>query len=201
MVLGDVFVPLIGATLFVACCRYRRNKKYPLSGEDLQHYFDEQFLRHEERVRRNWRLSFFCAFGMSLLVVPLACVICPGELGSNMAVVTEPDNLFAMIVGLIWLFLSSLIFYHCAYRRRGTIWLFLFVILFPTRVIIEFGMRCLHPTPTLFRDLIILFIDNVIPFWFFVNCMRLRRVNAFRKAQIKLARKNKYFQKETVPAT
>ena len=194
---------LIAALFGPTYWRYRKNKKYPLSEEELKQYLNESDLRHEEKVRKRWLLSLFFIQISSFFSLLLPWLAASEELRPY--VLSETGNTeVGILLPIIFSFLSFLISYHCAYRKRGTILLMLSIVLLPLQVLgtvllplkVEAGSSIKNFDSLSFSFIdcgVLLFLVGIL-FWFWVNCIRLRSVNAFRKSQINLARKNKYFQ-------
>lgn len=199
MLLGAFILLLPFYLLGLVYSRRRSNKKYPISEEELRPYFGHTELQYEARVRKQWVLSYLLQIVL-FFTLPLMLWWCEasdsGPFGLS-ATGPRPIDVLALAIRE---FLIFLIGYYCAYKRRGTIWLFWSIILMPRTILVllclgaallyGFGWYFLMLTPLL-----------GVQIWLWVNCIRLRRVNALRRSFASLARKNKYFQKEAVLAT
>ena len=177
--------------------RYRKNKKYPISEEEMQRYFNENDLRREEKVRKQWLLTFFFCLSLNFLSLLGIWLAASEELRPYILSETGGQE-FGIILPLTLVLICSLIFYHCAYRKRGTVLLMLCITTMPFKEyqLIRSQNLSLASIFSLELGVLLFFVGTGL--WLWVNCIRLRKVNAFRKCQIKLARKNKYFQKVLV---
>jgi hypothetical protein len=195
LILGLTLVLSLFLSIFgFVYLRYRRNKKYPVSEDDLRAYLTEGDMQHEARVRKQWLISYCLFTTMSVLLLSLIWLYAPAKFPEKIFSELEQTRVgFFMYISYI--LLSSVIGYYFAHRRRGTIWLLL--------AIVGMGMNALVQ---LFAQGVVLYVLGWkgllfcplvgIEIWAWVNCIRLRKVNALRKFITKLARKHKYFQKE-----
>ena len=108
--------------------RRARNSKRErdLSEIDLKPFFDKFDLVHEERIRKQWLISFFTRFGLLMFFILV------GYLGSfiedvstNYPIYTRDMNT-AVLVGVP---LFSWFTYHCSYKKNGTA-LLMFIMIF-----------------------------------------------------------------------
>jgi MFS family permease len=197
MVLFTLFL-LIGLVVFGPMyLRYRKNKKYPISEEDLRLYLKESDVRHEEKVRKQWVLCFFLSMSMNLVAVVVPWLMAP-ELSRPHALLENGQVVAGAFILMAVVLISALVSYHCAYRKRGTGWLWLNIIAIPFGELRGVNNGIQPPCSPIEWGIALFCFGMTM--WFWVSCIRLRNVNAFRKVQIKLARKNKYFQQATEPA-
>ena len=179
--------------------RYRNNKKYPITEEELSHYLCESERRHETKVRKQWLLSYTFLTLLLILLSVVAWWCSPEELrpalllGDGVKKGGLVDNMFREL-------LVFLIGYYFAYRRRGTIWLSLSIMTAPIAILVILFVGWMF-LPMLGWGVLLFSPVLCLEIWLWVTCIRLRKVNVLRRSLIKLAREKKYFQKATVLAT
>jgi hypothetical protein len=179
----------------LAYLRYRRNKKYPISEDELRAYLTEPDMQHEVEVRRQWLISY-CVFAMTTVLLTAALWrFVPEESYAN--ALPPSLSIVSLIVSMLYTTVPLLIGYYFAYRKRGTIWLFLTIILTPPSLCAQF-FKGVAIVPEFGAWGLLLYPVLGIEVWVWMNCIRLRGVNALRRSTIKLARKHKYFQKEAL---
>jgi MFS family permease len=193
LMLAITFLLLPVLCLFVPVyLRHRKNKKYPISEEELRSYLNNAQIEHEARVRKQWLVSFSTLIMISI-VSSMALWLVPSP------VLTEPtpdaieQPAIACVLSIGCILACSLIGYYCAYKKRGTVWLLLSIISIPTGIVSPFLART-EPLPSGLAEWMAFSMIAGIEMWLWANCIRLRKVNGVRKTQVKLARKNKYFQ-------
>lgn len=181
--------------------RRRRAKKhaqqFPLFEEDLKSYFQEDFLQHEEKVRKGWLSSFYACYGVLIFILLFSIPI---------SLVQEKNLslLFGFGVALLVIgvfILPGICFtYYYAYKKRGTSWLTfnLVGLVIPVLSNLVEGTRDLIEGDKFVFVFAICF-DSLICY-FLIHCYRLRKVNAFRKRQTKLAWKRKYGDGNLTPS-
>jgi hypothetical protein len=180
-------------------CRYRKNKKYPISEDEVRLYLNDIQTKHEAKVRKQWLLSYFLLIVFSVLCFVVIWRLASVELRTSLLFETGSKD--GGLVDAIFRELSVfLIGYYFAYKKRGTIWLLGPIIATPIILLAElFVGGMLYPE---FGWGVLLFSPMLgMEAWLWVSCIRLRKVNALRRSLTELARKNKYFRKEAVLAT
>ena len=183
---------LLGALSILFCIRYRKNKKYPISEEELETYMSDADRLHEAKVRRWWMISYSVVSVMALF-----SALFPDSLVQQSPFLSETgQKIVTTVISVFYTLVSIWIGYHCAYKKKGTIWLLLVLLATPVSIflsiITEWGLLFAE-----FGWWVMLSVAPVLGMlcWFWVNCLRLRRVNLFRQSRIQRARDDKYFQK------
>lgn len=133
---------------------------------------------HELNVRREWLITFFALLGASVLVT-----ILKGFIAGTHAEFYKNANVLWILLStsvdfLPWAFIT----YHCAYKKRGTIWLALTLLYLPLR---ELGriIRGDWNQVVQWNELgwLVVAMFLVTEVCFLINCLRLRRVNEDRR--------------------
>ncbi len=177
---------------------FRRGSKnsenqQPLSEADLKPFLDGLSLDIEVKVRKQWLASLFAFTGITALSI---FFIYFGDGAFNEFSENTPLA-FSLSFGL---FLSSLVVvpwfwitYYCSYKKRGTVWLIWTMISLPLRELSSIGMGEWNQAAdwdSLSWFMVITFLGIEVLYW--VNCLRLLRVNSARECQTVLALKAKY---------
>jgi hypothetical protein len=146
-----------------------------------------QKLDHEKenKVRKFWLISFFAYSNISVYNIFLALrdlSATSGSLKEHPEIGLYIHATLALLGIIPWFWVT----HHCAYKKRGTGWLLWTLISLP---IWEFPGLLISLQQTLDWNTLIWLMIGII-FW--VNCIRLLKVNSAREFQKVLAFKNKY---------
>ncbi len=132
---------------------------------------------YEEKVRKQWLISFVIMTLISQLSFFLDCV----EKGLLGAISMETGFAFGVFICILFSVLISLpwflITFRCSYRNKGTAWLKWIMISIPVRVLFEFWKEGLNDLP----DLILNLFASGIDIYFWMLCLSLHQVNSARK--------------------
>jgi hypothetical protein len=156
----------------------RRKKKAPIiSEEDLKPSFTDSDIQKEEKVRKQW---------LNLFIIRITILLFANFLDAsryeygNEAVL---NLLPSLLIGSLIILPNAGITYYCAYKKRGIDWLILAMIILPSKKL---------ASVTIFRQDQIIQIDALlrwsivavlfgIDVFYWVNCLRLYKVNLSRK--------------------
>ncbi len=151
----------------------------------------------EETVRKQWLISFFiysAISALSTLISISAILILIRKASFTEAETTDiasklVDLTLSFLVLIPWFWIT----YHCAYKKRGTAWLMWTLILLPAGVLINGIMRGtwnqFAEGPFLAKSIALMSLGIAVYYW--INCLRLKRVNLDREYQRVLALKEK----------
>lgn len=174
--------------------RSKKSENQPsLSEVDLKPFLETLNLEIEEKVRKQWLISFFAFTGISALSILFTYF--GGGAFNEFSKNTSPA--FGVVCGLLIVSLALIprfwIIYHYSYKKRGTAWLMWTMILLPLGELVDIGKGRWNEVAELDCLGWFIFITFLgIEVFFWINCLRLRRVNADRKYQRVLALKAKY---------
>lgn len=164
-----------------------------LTDDELNPFLNTLNLDVEKKVRKQWLVSFFAFTGIHALSAFLAYI---GD-GAYSMVSENTSPALSVIFGIFISFFILIfwfwITYHCAYKKRGTAWLMWTMISIPLRELADIGKgewKHAAEWDSFGWFMVITFIGIEIFYW--INCLRLRRVNAAREYQRILALKAKY---------
>ncbi len=150
--------------------------------EVMKDYID---LEKERKTQKLWRIAFFFYVGSPLFFCLHFLIV---EIIRDP---TKPDAYFGIALLLYVFFLlvfpTSKFVYGCAYHRRGVALLtwILFIMAIQIAVFLHKSFQFMQKEPNLIFWLrFSTFLALQIFYW--VSCLRLRRVNAERKRQINL---------------
>lgn len=189
-----VFCLLIAFGVYKLLRRKSKNSEnQQLSEADLKPFLDGLNSDIEEKIRKQWLVSLFAFTGISALSIVLTYF---GD-----GIFNEfSENTSPAIIIVIGIFISCLallswfwITYHCSYKKRGTAWLMLTMITLPLRELTSIGKGQWNQVTewdSFAWFMIITFLGMKVFFW--INCLRLQRVNSAREYQRVLAWKAKY---------
>jgi hypothetical protein len=181
--------------LFNRNSKRSKNQQF-LSEEDLKPFLGSINLDFEEKVRKQWLVSFFTLTGISALSIFF--IIIKNELFKESADLMSIAFIivFGSIVSSLPLIPWCWITYHCAYKKRGTAWLlwttiwFLLRLIFLAIVAAAFDWSQAAEMNSLGWFMGITFLSTEI--FYRVNSFRLLMVNSDRECQKVLALKAKY---------
>lgn len=135
-------------------------------------------ITHELNVRREWLITFFAYLGASVLLA-----ILKGYIEGTHIDFYKNANVLWILLSSSWDFLPwALVTYHCAYKKRGIIWLSLVMLSLPLRElgrIIRGDWNQIVGWDQLGWLVVAAFLVTEVCFW--INCLRLRRVNEDRR--------------------
>lgn len=201
MNLNNPFVTLL--FLLIALVAYKRYKKRSahaekqlatLSEEDLKPFFNPDDLAEENKVRLHWLISLIAVSAASAGVFFLTYMRKGGfqafseQLGAPVFSIIF-GLAFCCLITLPWVWLS----YKYAYKEKRTPWLILSLVSIPA---LEFysvyrGDWAQAAEWTLLSwSLVLTFLAIKILFW--INCLRLLKINSNRKTKVALALKQKH---------
>ncbi len=162
--------------------RSKKSENQPsFSKVDLKPFLETLNLEIEEKVRKQWLISFFAFIGISALSILLNYF--GGSEFNEFSENTSPA--FGVVCGLLILSLILIfrfgITYHCSYKKRGTAWLMWTMISLPLGELA--GIRKGEWSQAAEWDFLRWFMVITslgIEVFFWINCLRLRRVNLDR---------------------
>lgn len=171
----------------------KSESRQALSEEDLKPFLSGINLDSEEKVRKQWLVSLFIFTGISALS---SLITYFGE--SSFKELSEYTGiafsiLFGLFVSAVALIPLFWITYHCAYKKRGTAWIMWIMISLPLGELSDIakgGWSQSAEWDSTGWIMVMTFL--VVEVYFWINCLRLRRVNSEREYQKVLALKAKY---------
>jgi hypothetical protein len=164
-----------------------------LSEDDLKPFLADINLQTEEGIRRQWLVSFYVYMGGTALFTffNFFKIDSYNQLSELIGVI------FTILLGLFILFPVLTpwfwITYHCAYKKRGTAWLMLFLISLPLGELANVAQgewNQAMESGSFALIILMTFVGSEVFFW--INCLRLYKFNSKRKYQTVLALKAKY---------
>ena len=151
---------------------------------DLKPLLKPLDLENEEKVRKSWLRAFFISTSLSTLILVLEKIESP---------LTPWVFFFHLFFSLLGVSIFIWITYYCAYKKRGTAWLMFQLIMSPIANLIG-SCKALIYDSTEFGYIVTalgLIPGMIVAAYYWINCLRLRRVNLARKEYEKLAQKIK----------
>ncbi len=166
---------------------YFKNRKLEsafnkLSDRDKQAYLAKIDPLAEDNVRKKWLIAMLLNMSLGMLFIVLSLV------GLSATRAMPLTGLFISLVVVLAIMGGGIaIAYHCAYKKRGTIYPVL------SLIGVSYGMLSLltgsdYSDPLMLTVALILFLPQVYYFW---NSLKLYRVNAFRRSLKQLAVKER----------
>ena len=153
---------------------------------EIKPFLDQIDAKHEKRVRRFWLISFLLS--IVFIIISTLIEFMNLELGTEATI----QSIFYQLITVLAQMLGFWIFYHCAYKKKGTALLMLsisiktFVLVMSIFEIWEHA-ALLDPLSWLFIAL--LYSINV---FFLVSSINLYKINSKIEYQTVLALKHKY---------
>jgi hypothetical protein len=173
---------LIGLGTYILFKRRKKKaSKVPIiSEEDLKPYFNESALQKEEKVRKQWLNSF---------IIRTAIIFCGNFLevaGHNLCNDFVRNLLCSVLIGSLLSLPHAWTTYHCSYKKRGTAWLLWTMIILPLVCLISIAALRYDQVITFDTPLawFILTVFLGIDVYYWVNCLRMYKVNLFRKIMV-----------------
>lgn len=181
-----MFIIMLGTfVIYMLIRKDSRNSEnqQSLSKTDLNPYFDGLNFDIEEKVRKQWLISFFLFIGMTFV-----SIFFEGFGVGAFNGFFENTNLdfsdFSVISSLIFSCLNLLLWgwitYYCAYKKRGTGWLMWIMITLPLRELVRIGKGELNQVAlwdSFTWFLVVTYLCVEVFYW--INCLRLRKINAY----------------------
>ncbi len=137
----------------------------------------------EEEIRKQWLESLIAATVFFNFPYILAIFITIFLAYKDTGVVFSVSlGIFTLIPSTLWFSIT----YYCSYKKRGTAWLMWVII-----AILAGGVLTVSLTIKLFQEnssiLLLGLTTLVVELYFFINCLRLYKVNSKRKQTLKQA--------------
>ena len=176
--------------LFSRNSKKSENQQF-LSEEDLKPFLGSINLDFEEKVRKQWLVSFFAIMG-TLAVSNFFIWIDLVKEHTSIAVSIVIGSILTVLALTPWCWIT----YHCAYKKRGTAWLLWTAIWMSLRLLsvgIVAAVLDWSQAPELNTlEWFIIMVYLGLELFYCVNCFRLLMVNSDRECQKVLALKAKY---------
>lgn len=135
-------------------------------------------MEYENSIRKIWLNSFF-------VIATLILISHLSELSNNLSEENSGPTLLIYFLSIPITLFSFWILYHFSYKKRGTKWLMFNILVEPIGILglcaeIIINIEAYDEPLTLVILACTLFIFT----YFWINCIRLYRVNAVRKKQM-----------------
>lgn len=161
--------------------RKNSEKQQLILEEDFKPFLEGLNLDNEKKVRKLWLISFFMVLGLRLLVILLTYFESIfNEISEETGLILLIGLFFSALALVCWTWIT----YHCSYRKRGTAWLMWTMIIMPLREIVSIKHSGLnYPMEWDLFEWVISITFIGIDLFFWINCLRLHRVNSARKSK------------------
>ena len=179
-----VFLIIYGLIGYAVYKILRKLSKYLASRillptSDIELYLKEINTTKEEKVRRQWLISFVILNIISIIFSYLSRAAFSPYLSGMSTVIF---NAVALAISVLSVIPSILITYYCAYQKRGSAFLLYIIIILPLSIFGLMTREYFRPSMIWSQALVIAsFSQLAINIVYWINCIRLRSVNLKRR--------------------